>query len=600
MVDLTEDVQDFLVQAYEDLDVIDNDLVELEKNPSDTTRVDNIFRCLHSIKGCSGFVEFNKLGNIAHAGENLLSKVRETHNVNTIVISTLLEVGDTIRKMLSIIESTGNEGDNEYSDLLKKLRDLQKNNNQLENTADNSDDIQRLGSILVDSSFVAYDDVCSAIEEQKKGDSRFIGEILIDNNQVKPDDISKGLQYQKENSSLVGQTIRVDVALLDSLMSRVGELILTRNQILSQVSKYKATNLIGASERLDQITDNIQECIIEARLQPINKVWSKFPRVVRDLSVKCGKSVEIHFKGEETALDKSMIEAINEPLVHLIRNSVDHGIETPAIREAAGKPTQGTLLLRAYHDNNVMNIEVSDDGSGIDSNKIKEKALSKNLIDVADADKLSEKDCLNLIFQPGFSTANEVTDISGRGVGMDVVKTQIEKIGGTVDIESRIGEGTTTVITLPLSLALVPALIVTTSGETFAIPAASLEEVIKLEGAEANHAVHSLQETQQICINGEDLPVIDLAKELMIKNIGSENEAGIEQKSVSLVVLHSEDIKFALLVDSVSDIEDIVVKSQDKNSRSLLIFSGATFTSDGRGALILDAIGLNHVYLKNC
>ena len=594
MSELSEDVNDFLVQAYEDLEVIDLNLIELENNPSDGSLVDNLFRCLHSIKGCSGFVDFTILGNIAHAGENLLGQIREAKvAIDSDVISTLLEVGDIIRQILSKIESTGSEGNDDFSAILAKLRELQKNKKS------SSEPAQRMGDILVDSGFVTEEEINEAIEEQDKGDPRHLGEILVDKNQVQPAEVLKALDQQSDRSSVISKTVRVDVAVLDNLMSLVGELVLTRNQIMTQVSKSKATQLTGASERLNVVTNDIQDCMIKTRLQPISKVLTKFPRVIRDMAVKCGKSIETKFEGEDTLLDKSVIEAISDPLNHLVRNSVDHGIEQPSEREAAGKPSHGLIFLRAYHDQGNVYIEISDDGAGIDFERTKQKAIDKNLISEEFASGLSEQECLELIFLPGFSTAEEVTDISGRGVGMDVVKTHLEKIGGSVNIKSQKGEGTSIALKVPLSVAIVPALIVTTSGERFAIPEVSMVEVVQLEGVQAREAIIKFQNDQVHCYQDEDLAVIDLARELMIKHdVGFDN---IDDPDICLtmVVLQAEDRKFALLVDSVTDIEDIVIKSPDNDSNRMLIFSGSTFTTDGRGALILDAIGLNQVYLLN-
>ena len=594
MSELSEDVNDFLIQAYEDLEIIDVNLIELENNPSDGALVDNLFRCLHSIKGCSGFVKFTLLGNIAHAGENLLGQIREAKVIiDTDVINMLLEVGDVIREILSKIENTGNEGKDDYLAVLDRLRELQKN------TKSYPKPNQRMGDILVESGFVTEDDIDEAIDEQDKGDPRHLGEILVDKNHVHPAEVLKALGQQGDRFSVVSKTVRVDVAVLDNLMSLVGELVLTRNQIITQVSKLEITQLLGASERLNVVTNEIQDHIIKTRLQPISKVLTKFPRVIRDMALKCGKQIETKFEGEDTLLDKSVIEAVSDPLNHLVRNAVDHGIEVPSVREAAGKSSSGLIFLRAYHDQGNVYIEIVDDGAGIDYEKIKQKAIDKNLVSEELASSLSEQECLELIFLPGFSMAEKVTNISGRGVGMDVVKTHLEKIGGLVSINSKKGKGTTISLNVPLSVAIVPALIVTTSGERFAIPEVSLVEVVKLVGEQAREAIVNFQNDQTFHYQERDLPVIDLARELMIKHdVGFEN---IDDPAIcsTMVVLQAEDRHFALLVDSVTDIEDIVIKSPDNDSNRMLIFSGSTFTTDGRGALILDAIGLNQVYLLN-
>ncbi len=338
------------------------------------------------------------------------------------------------------------------------------------------------------------EEVNEALKLQHDGDDRRLGEILVEKGAAKPAAVQDALQVQAEARApaLSDSNIRVDVSLLDKLMNLVGELVLARNQILQFSSTQQDTSFLNTSQRLNLITTELQEGVMKTRMQPIGNIWSKFPRVVRDLATSCGKQVNIEMEGKETELDKTIIESIKDPLTHLVRNAVDHGIEMPEKRLASGKSPEGHLFLRAFHEGGQVNIEISDDGAGIDLERVKQKALEKGLLAPDQAARLSDRELLNLLFLPGFSTAEKVTNVSGRGVGMDVVKTNIEKIGGTVDIQNRVGQGTTLKIKIPLTLAIIPALIVTSDGDRYAIPQVSLLELVRLEGEQARKGIEMI------------------------------------------------------------------------------------------------------------
>jgi len=400
------------------------------------------------------------------------------------------------------------------------------------------------------------------------------------------------------------------VGLLDELMNLVGELVLARNQVLQFTSKQEDRTFIGTSQRLDLITTELQEGIMQTRMQPIGNVWNKFPRVVRDLAAAHGKKVRIEMEGKETELDKTIIEAIKDPLTHLVRNSVDHGIESPEERIAAGKPEEGLLILRAFHEGGQVNIEISEDGAGIDPEKIKQKALEKGLIAREQAARMGDREAVNLIFAPGLSTAERVTKISGRGVGMDVVKTNIEKIGGTVDIQSRLGEGTTFKIKIPLTLAIIPALIVNSGGDRYAIPQVSLLELVRLEGGQARSGIEMIHGAPVYRLRGSLLPLVYLNRELEIEDelvgpasngegeVAEAEEAVVGAASngqvevINIVVLQADERQFGLIVDGINDTEEIVVKPLGKQIKGISAFAGATIMGDGRVALILDILGL--------
>jgi two-component system chemotaxis sensor kinase CheA len=361
--------------------------------------------------------------------------------------------------------------------------------------------------------------------------------------------------------------------------------VLTRNQILQFNTEREDAALNATSQRLNLITTELQEGVMKTRMQPIGVVWNKLPRVVRDMAVALGKQIQLEMDGAETELDRTIIEAIKDPLMHLVRNSCDHGIELPDARVRAGKPAQGSLTLRAYHEGGQVNIEIGDDGAGIDVARVKQKAIEKGLLRPEQVDKISDREALNLIFLPGFSTAKTVTNISGRGVGMDVVKSHIEKIGGVVDLFSRPGEGATVKIRIPLTLAIIPGLVVTSGGERFVIPQVSLLELIRIEGDDSEKSIEDVHGTPVYRRRGSLLPIVYLNEVLDL------NGAGRDQ-AVSMVVLQAEDRQFGLVVDGISDTQEIVVKPLGKQLKGLTLYAGATIMGDGHVALILDVLGI--------
>ena len=381
----------------------------------------------------------------------------------------------------------------------------------------------------------------------------------------------------------------MDVGLLDKLMNLVGELVLARNQVLQHTSQNQDPTLTATSQRLNLITTELQEGVMKTRMQPIGNVWSKFPRIVRDLGVACGRSVSVEMEGKGTELDKTIIEAIKDPLTHIVRNAVDHGIEPPEERVKVGKDKEGRLKLRAYHEGGQVNIEISDDGKGIHPEKVLQKAINKSLITQEQAARMSEREILGLIFYPGFSTAEKVTNVSGRGVGMDVVRSNIEKIGGTVDIQSTPGAGTTLKIKIPLTLAIIPALVVTCQGERFALPQVNLLELVRLEGEHAKGGIEKVHGVPVYRLRGRLLPLVYLSEALCQKRSPKNQEPS---DIVNIVVLQADERNFGLVVDQINDTEEIVVKPLGKQLKSISAFAGATIMGDGAVALILDVLGL--------
>ena len=602
MSEMDDLLKEFLIESTENLDQLDRDLVALEKDPASPQTLGSIFRTIHTIKGTCGFLAFGKLEALTHAGENLLSRLRDGQlTLNPEITTVLLAMVDAVRQMLAAIEATKTDGAEDYGALIEALRRLQAgtvDGSQPEvsatDTADDPDpsegaeDSLPLGEILIKDGQVDPEDVAAALRQQQAGDPRRVGEILVERGAVAPGIVVEALQEQRQARELAvsGSNIRVDVGLLDKLMNLVGELVLARNQILQFSTTQQNSAFLNTSQRLNLITTELQEGVMKTRMQPIGNIWSKFPRVVRDLAVACGKQVRIDMEGKDTDLDKTIIEAIKDPLTHLVRNVVDHGIEPPAARLALGKPAEGRMFLRAFHEGGQVNIEISDDGSGIDLETVKQKAIQRSLITAEQAARMTDREVLNLIFLPGFSTADQVTNVSGRGVGMDVVKTNIEKIGGTVDVQSQRGKGTTLKIKIPLTLAIIPALIVSSAGDRYAIPQVSLLELVRLEGEQARKGIEMIHGAPVHRLRGQLLPLVYLNRELRVQ------QSSEASPSVNIVVLRAEDRHFGLVVDEINDTEEIVVKPLGKQLKGISTFAGATIMGDGLVALILDVLGI--------
>jgi two-component system chemotaxis sensor kinase CheA len=456
-----ETIHEFLVESDENLSRLDQDLVELEKHPRDTLLLGSIFRTIHTIKGACGFLAFSTLEGITHQAESILSQLRDgERELTPALVSLILETVDATRKVLASIEKSGKEGPLHFEDLIERLRAESQTQAIVE---PQSVPIEAVADLAFESLADEPTEKARAVVSE---DRRFEGPDRRKQHRRETD----GNEDELIQHSAADSNIRVGVGLLDKLMDLVGELVLTRNQILQFNSEGKDPTLNATSQRLNLITTELQESVMKTRMQPIGVVWNKLPRVVRDIAIYLGKEILLEMDGAETELDRTIIEAIKDPLMHLVRNSCDHGIESPEVRRRAGKSPQGLLTLRAYHEGGQVNIEVGDDGAGIDVARIKQKAIEKGLVRPEQADKLSDREALSLIFEPGFSTAQIVTNISGRGVGMDVVKSHIEKIGGVVDIFSRLGEGSTVKIRIPLTWRSFPGWLLPAVANTSSSP----------------------------------------------------------------------------------------------------------------------------------
>jgi two-component system chemotaxis sensor kinase CheA len=439
-----------------------------------------------------------------------------------------------------------------------------------------------LGEMLVESGAAKPADIGSALQQQLEGDERKLGTILLDEGKAHPAAVTEALQAQAPKRSVADSAIRVDVDLLDGLLNLVGELVLARNQLVRGVMELGDTALVRSAQRLGMITSELQEGIMKTRMQPIDHIWSKLPRVVRDLSTSLGKQVQLVMQGKETELDRSLLEAVKDPLTHLVRNAVDHGIQEPDVRVAAGKPPEGTLTLRAYHEGGHVAVEVADDGAGMDVNRIAQKAVENGLLRADQIATMDKRDIMAMVFQPGFSTAATVTNVSGRGVGMDVVKTNIERIGGTVSVDSTLGEGTVWRLNIPLTLAIIQALTVDCGDQRYVIPQVAVLELVFIDGQSTKIEYASGAPVYRL--RGKLLPLVRLDRALGL-------EVGGDQ-GVYIMVLQADGRRFGLVVDRVLNTEEVVVKALNSRFKDIGMYAGATILGDGKVGLILDISSL--------
>ncbi|MCI0459905.1 MAG: chemotaxis protein CheW [Gemmataceae bacterium] len=584
---MNEVVREFLLETHENLAQLDLDLVTLEKDSTERETLARVFRSLHTVKGTAGFLGLPKLQGVSHAAENLLSRLRAGELLfNPDIASALLAVVDAIRRMLAAMEAHQNEGQEDFSGLIHTLERLTKKESGVaapvpvspsEPAAQARDPLLALRAPMVAPTVAPT--LFVRAPERPVVEPEAPQPAVTSDSGVRP-------EAEPRAAAVSDSAIRVDVGLLDKLMNLVGELVLARNQIVQFSASQADSAFLGTVQRFNLLTTELQAGVMKTRMQPIGNIWSKFPRVVRDLAVACGKQVRIEMEGKETELDKTIIEAIRDPLTHLVRNAVDHGIESPATRVERGKPVEGRLALHASHESGKVIIEIADDGGGIDPQRVRDKAIQARVVSSEQAARLSERELLNLIFLPGFSTADQVTQFSGRGVGMDVVRTNIEKIGGTVDLESRLGRGTTVKMKIPLTLAIIPALTITSSGDRYAIPQVNLLELVRLEGEQAQRGVELIHGTPVYRLRGNLLPLVYLDRQLQVEPTRAQTD------DFNIVILQADDRQFGLVVDDIHDTEEIVVKPLQKQLKGINVFAGATIMGDGRVALILDVLGL--------
>jgi len=617
--DMDEIVREFLVESHENLDQLDQDLVALESTPGSRELLSSIFRTIHTIKGTSGFLAFSRLEQVTHVGESLLVDLRDgRRSMDQSTTDVLLRLVDTVRDILAAIDNDGTEGVVVVDDVIAAIVQVQEQVPGEAVEAAATDVPAPAAEVPAQRSATPSTPLAPVAPEGSAEPVDADEPELDDEPEVEPvpEPAAKKTApaaavpgapaapaprvaapappapaVPEETSAprtSADSSIRVDVGLLDALMRQVGELVLARNQISLLASGAEDVELSRSAQRLNLIAGELQEGVMKTRMQPIDHVWSKMPRVVRDLSAQCEREVALEMIGGDTELDRGLLEAVKDPLTHLVRNAVDHGIEPPAERIAAGKPAKGVLTLRAFHEGGQVVVEVADDGRGIDDEKVAAKALQRGLRTADELAAMGPSEIVQLLFLPGFSLADTVTNVSGRGVGMDVVRTKIEAIGGTVDVETAIGQGTAWRLRIPLTLAIMPALTVECAGDLYAVPQVNLLELVALDAQRTDSAIEYVQAAPVYRLRGELLPLVSLAAVLRVD--GPAGAAGALPRSGNhvIAVVQADQQRFGLLVDRVLNTEEIVVKPLSSRLKTLGVYAGATVLGDGRVALILD------------
>ena len=600
--DMKEIVESFIVETKEILDKLDVDLVEMEKRPDDNELLNSVFRHFHTIKGTSSFLGLDKLTGVTHKGEDILNKLRRGEaRLNSTIMDSLLNAYDKMKSLLVSIEEFQNE-DIEVDDTIKELMDListlenggvaevvkkpakksKKKSSKTEIVKEVKEEVRNEETVKVEE--IKSEDEAEELEEESESEveAPHIETKQSNNEKSKQDSLKK-----------VENSIRVDVERLDELLNIVSELVLGRNRLGQVNSEFALENegtkfsrdLSDVTKQIDLMTNELQLVVMKTRMVKIGKVFNKFPRLVRDLSRDAKKQIDIVIKGEETELDKTLIEEINDPLVHLVRNSVDHGIETPEVRIEKGKNPTGTLVLSAEHEGNNIIISIEDDGKGIDPEVIRNKAVQKGLISAERAKELSKQDILNLIFLPGFSTAEVVTNISGRGVGMDVVKTNVTKLRGIINIESTVGVGTKMIIKLPLTLAIIPGMIVKVKDQQIVIPLNTVLEVLRVH----RENIYSVNQKPVIKMRESVLPLVSVEERLN----------GYEEKDENkiwqyVVVVGIAEKRYGIKVDGLVGQKEVVIKSLGNYFGKVHGIAGSTIMGDGSVVMIVDVNELLH------
>jgi two-component system chemotaxis sensor kinase CheA len=627
-------LREFLTETSESLDTVDNQLVRFEQDPNNAKILDNIFRLVHTIKGTCGFLGLPRLEALAHAGETLMGKFRDGMPVTAEAVTLILSSIDRIKEILAGLEATENEPEGSDEDLIVKLHDMVEHGMAAMSApaslvasasappiaaaaAPGPAPVIAAPPIVpaVAKGTLATSVAGAAVEQVLERPLR-PGEVSLDDlerafreteievapvaapkaaapapavarKEAKPrTTASAEVADVQEADKIANKSIRVNVDTLEHLMTMVSELVLTRNQLLEISRRNEDTEFKVPLQRLSNVTAELQEGVMKTRMQPIGNAWQKLPRIVRDLSGELGKQIELEMHGADTELDRQVLDLIKDPLTHMVRNSADHGLETPAERTASGKPEQGTIRLSAYHEGGHIIICIADNGRGLNTERIKAKALQNGLVSEADLEKMTEAQIHKFIFAPGFSTAAAVTSVSGRGVGMDVVRTNIDQIGGTIDIKSVAGEGSSVTIKIPLTLAIVSALIVEAGGDRFAIPQLSVVELVRAR-ANSEHRIERIKDTAVLRLRNKLLPLMHLKKLLKIDDgSSSDPENGF------IVVTQVGSQTFGIVVDGVFHTEEIVVKPMSTKLRHIEMFSGNTILGDGAVIMIIDPNGI--------
>ncbi|MDD6161985.1 MAG: response regulator [Campylobacteraceae bacterium] len=614
MDDMQELLEDFLVESFELIEQIDHDLVELESNPDDLELLNRIFRVAHTVKGSSSFLNFDTLTKLTHHMEDVLNKARHGElKITADVMDVVLKSVDMMKGLLVSIRDNGNDSNSgiDISQICPQLTAISEGQSPASATPAPAATPEPAAADIpasaipedIDPNTLSEDQINAEIErllkvrkaeDEARRAAKASGAASATAPAAAPDKPDAAAKPAgdganapaKASANASDQTIRVEVGRLDYLMNLVGELVLSKNRLLTIYNdveeRYDGEQFLEELNQvvssLSLVTTDVQLAVMKTRMQPIAKVFNKFPRVVRDIGRDLNKQIDLIISGEETELDKSIVEEIGDPLTHIIRNSCDHGIEDPATRKAAGKPEKGTIELKAYNEGNHIVIEIIDDGKGIDAEAIRIKAVERGLISENEADTMSNKEIYSIIFRPGFSMAAKVTNISGRGVGMDVVKTNVEKLHGVIDIDSEIGKGTTLKLKIPLTLAIIQSLLVGTQEEIYAIPLANVNETVRV----SVDNIYTIEGKNVLRLRDEVLSLVRLSDLFGVKQV---LESGDQ---TYVVVISVAETKLGIIVDNLIGQEEIVIKSLGSYLANIDGIAGGTIRGDGRVTLIVD------------
>jgi two-component system, chemotaxis family, sensor kinase CheA len=598
-------LSEFLTETNENLSVLDVELVRLEQNPNNPELLSNIFRLVHTIKGTCGFLGLPRLERVAHASENVLGKFRDGELVITPeAVSLILKALDTIKSLLAVLEATEAEPPGDDLALIERLNECAEGRLGAPASAappppsapEPEIDFVPVPAAMTGKTMPAP--VVAAPEPEPEPEPEVeapppapAAKMPVPVAAAANTGGAANEEGPAKESAVAAQTIRVNVDLLENLMTMVSELVLTRNQLLQILRSQKESEFAAPLQRLNHVTSELQEGVMKTRMQPIGNAWAKLPRLVRDLAHELGKKIDLQMLGADTELDRQVLELIKDPLTHMVRNSADHGLETTSERVKAGKPETGRVTLNAYHEGGHIIIEIQDDGKGLAIDKIKQKAVQNGLATEAELTMMSDQQIVQFIMKPGFSTAAKVTNVSGRGVGMDVVKTNIEKIGGTIEIKTTKGKGSVFIIKIPLTLAIVSALIVECAGERFAIPQISVVELVRA-ATDSEHTIERLKGTPVLRLRNRLLPLVSLQTLLRLEDQEGGEAHKRHDDETFIVVTQVGTYTFGIMVDRVFDTEEIVVKPVAPILRHIEMFSGNTILGDGSVIMILDPNGI--------
>jgi two-component system chemotaxis sensor kinase CheA len=596
-------LHEFLTETFESLDVVNLELVRFEREPGDKAALDKIFRLVHTIKGTCGFLGLPRLEAITHASETVLGQFRDgALEVTPGAVSLILGSIDRIKEILLGLEAREYEPVGDDHDLIAGLNRL---------GTGRSEPYERFDE--VSHSAVATHTKTTSNNKEKRSQSRgasarlgrkwhkeeaALGELavtLADAPEPAPAPVASSAPAAPHanraptESAIVSQSIRVKLGLLERMMALVSELVLTRNQLLQMLRRHENSEFKVPLQRLSNITSDLQDSVMKTRMQPIGNAWAKLPRLVRDLTEELGKKIELEMTGAETELDRQVLELIQDPMIHMVRNSADHGLESPADRIRAGKPEIGRISLRAYHEGGHIGIEVADDGRGLPTARIREKTLRLGFAGESELDRMSDQQIHEFIFKPGISTAEKLTSVSGRGVGLDVVRTNIEQIGGTIGLRSEHGRGTVFTIKIPLTLAIISALIVQSRGQRYAIPQIAVVELVRAK-PKSEHQIELIHQSPVLRLRDQLLPIVDLSRVLGFDEDVAKGPITLRETLIVVTQVGSQTI--GIVVDGVYDTEEIVVKPLASLLRDIPVFSGNTILGDGSVIMIIDPNGV--------